>query len=75
MRSDDGWAIPDDKPEDWEALVEQLNAALDGVFTSKSREAAKAHHHGFSFLEALALAVDGGTVPLARYILDRKSVV
>ena len=69
MRAEN-WIIPEDD-DDWQAAREDLNAALATPFTSKSRESTKPHHAGFSFLEALALAADGGTFPLARFILDR----
>ena len=69
MRAEN-WTIPEDD-DDWQAAREELNAALATPFTSKSRESTKPHHAGYSFLEALALAADGGTFPLARFILDR----
>ena len=71
MRAEN-WIIPEDD-DDWQAAREDLNAALATPFTSKSRESTKPHHAGYTFLEALAFAADGGTIPLARFILDRMS--
>lgn len=70
MRAEN-WKIPEDD-DDWQAAREDLNAALATPFTSKSRESTKPHHSKYSFLEAMLLAVDGGTTPLARFIRDRK---
>lgn len=64
---DHEWHWDDD--DVWQELAEELSAALDPVFVSDS-ESTKPHHADFSFLEALALAVDGGTAPLARFIRD-----
>lgn len=67
----DGWTIPDDDKV-WQALAEDRNSVVATPFTSKSLESTKPHYAGFSFLEALALAARGGTIPLARFILDRR---
>jgi hypothetical protein len=67
----ENWVMPEDD-DDWQAAREHLNAALATPFTSKSRESTKPHHSRFSFLEAMLLAVDGGTTPLARFIRDRR---
>ena len=69
MRAEN-WIIPEDD-DDWQAARQSLNAALATPFTSKSRENTKPHHSKYSFLEAMFLAVDGGTTPLARFIRDR----
>jgi hypothetical protein len=58
--------------DDWHVLVEELSVALATPFTSKSRESTKPRHAEFSFLEAMYFAVDGGTIPLARFIRDRR---
>jgi len=70
LMRDNNWIIPQDG-ESWRVLAEEVNAALATPFTSKTCESTKPHHAGFSFLEALALAAVGGTIPLARFILDR----
>lgn len=69
--SAENWKITEDD-DDWQAAREDLNAALATPFTSKSRESTKPHHSKYSFLEAMLLAVDGGTTPLARFIRDRR---
>ena len=73
-RPPDDWAIPlmeGDELQSWEELVEQLRVELREVFAAKSTEATRPHHAGYSFREALALALDGGTIPLAYCIRDR----
>ena len=60
--SAENWIIPEDD-DDWQAAMEDLNAALATPFTSKSRESTKPHHSKYSFLEH-ALAADGGLLRL-----------
>ena len=68
MRNE-SWAVPDDA-EYWCVVADELNRALDALLASRSRETTKRHHAGFTFLEALEFAASGGTLPLARFILD-----
>jgi hypothetical protein len=68
------WAIPlmeGDELESWKELAEQLRAKLREVFAAKTTEDTRPHYAGYSFREALALALDGGTIPLAYWIRDR----
>ena len=70
----DDWAIPlmeGDELQSWKELVERLRVELREVFAAKSTEATRPHSAGYSFREALALAVEGGTIPLAYWIRDR----
>ena len=70
----DDWAIPlmeGDELQSWKELVERLRVELREVFAAKSAEATRPHSAGYSFREALALAVEGGTIPLAYWIRDR----
>ena len=71
MRDDE--TIPDlnTESEKWEAWAKQLSAALEPVFDD-DREILLPRHLGFSFLRAIYLALDGKTLPLARFIRDAR---
>jgi len=67
----DAWKIP--FAEDDLSEHRKLQIELRNVFTSESMEASEPYHAGYTFREALYLAIEGGTAPLARWVFDPRA--